>query len=180
MNQTTNERMDAQMTIFLLLVLAISVITDLKSRKIYNVVIYPALLATFIIHFALGGWEAFSHSFIGFLTGFGLLVIPYFLGGMGAGDVKLLGLVGAMQGAAFVFQAFLFTAIIGAFMALIILMSRKGMFQSIVYFVASLRNGIVLKGVINQSVLTATYPYGVAIAGGTILSLAMAQGWMIL
>ena len=166
------------MMIFLLIVLTISVITDLKSRKIYNVVIYPALLITFAIHFTRGGWEAFSHSFIGFLTGFGLLLIPYFLGGMGAGDVKLLGLVGAMYGAAFVFQAFLYTAIIGAIIAIIILVARKGMVKSILYYIASLRNGIVLKGALNQGALTATYPYGVAIAGGSIVSLVMAQGWM--
>lgn len=168
------------MTIFLIIVLTISVITDIRSRKIYNAVIYPALLVTFLAHFATGGWDALSHSFIGFLIGFGLLLIPYFLGGMGAGDVKLLGLIGAIQGAAFVLQAFFYTAIIGAVMALVILLVRKGMLKSILYYLASLRNGIVLKGTINKNALTATYPYGVAIAGGSVLSLVAAQGWVIL
>ncbi|SET06015.1 prepilin peptidase CpaA [Oceanobacillus limi] len=166
--------------IFLFIILAICVTTDLKSRMIYNNVIYPALLMTFIFHFATGGWDALSHSFIGFLIGFGLLLIPYFMGGMGAGDVKLLGLIGALKGGAFVFQSFLYTAIVGAIMAIIIILIRRGMLKSLLYFIASLKSGVVLKGGISKGSLTATYPYGVAIAAGTVVSMVLAQGWVVL
>ncbi|MEC5422966.1 prepilin peptidase [Virgibacillus sp. C22-A2] len=158
--------------IFLIIILLICLVTDIKSRKIYNKVIYPALLATFIFQFSMGGWEGLSHSFIGFLIGFGLLLIPYFMGGMGAGDVKLLALIGAMKGSAFVFQSFLYIAIIGALMAIAIILLRRGMLKSMLYYVSSLKSGVVLKGGVSRGSITATYPYGVAIAGGAFLGLA--------
>ncbi|SEA83794.1 prepilin peptidase CpaA [Thalassobacillus cyri] len=159
--------------IFLLIILSICVITDIKNRKIYNKVIYPALLITFIFHFAAGGWTGLSHSFLGFLIGFSILLIPYMLGGMGAGDVKLLALIGAIKGGAFVFQSFLYIALIGALMAGMILIFRRGMLKSIGYYMASLRGGVKLPGGISRGSLTATYPYGVAIALGAGLKLAM-------
>ncbi|WP_245830969.1 A24 family peptidase [Sediminibacillus massiliensis] len=165
--------------VFLLTVLLICVVTDLKSRKIYNKVIYPSLLLAFIFHFAVAGWQGLSHAFIGFLIGFGLLLIPYFMGGMGAGDVKLIALIGALKGGAFVFQSFLYIAIVGALMALSILFVRRGMFKSIVYYVASLRGGVRLPGGISRGSLTATYPYGVAIAAGVVLHM-ITEGWNVL
>ncbi|MFC2947312.1 A24 family peptidase [Virgibacillus sediminis] len=165
--------------IFLILILLICVITDVRSRKIYNKVIYPSLMVTFIYHFATFGWDGLSHSFLGFLIGFGLLLIPYFMGGMGAGDVKLLGLIGAMKGGAFVFQSFFYIAIIGAIIALGIILFRKGILKSMTYYMASLRQGVVLKGGIARGSLTATYPYGVAIAGGAVMGLIF-QGWTLI
>ncbi|WP_085504921.1 A24 family peptidase [Thalassobacillus devorans] len=159
--------------VFLLIILLICVITDFKNRKIYNKVIYPALLFTFIFHFAVSGWTGLSHSFLGFLIGFSILLIPYFLGGMGAGDVKLLGLIGAIKGGAFVFQSFLYIALIGALMAVLILVFRRGIFKSILYYVASLRGGVKLPGGIARGSLTATYPYGVAIALGAVVGMAL-------
>ncbi|MFC4557612.1 prepilin peptidase [Virgibacillus kekensis] len=162
--------------IFLLLILLICVITDLRSRKIYNKVIYPALLVTLVYHLAAGGLEGLSHSFIGFLTGLGLLLIPYLMGGMGAGDVKLLALIGAVKGSMFVFQSFLYIAILGAGIAVVVLFARRGMFKSVVYYLASLRNGIVLPGGVSRGSMTATYPYGVAIAGGVVLCMVIQGG----
>ncbi|MBP1948068.1 A24 family peptidase [Virgibacillus litoralis] len=164
---------------FLLLILLICVITDLKNRKIYNKVIYPALLVTFIYHSVTSGLEGLSHSFIGFLIGLSLLLIPYLMGGMGAGDVKLLALIGAMKGGAFVFQSFLYIALLGAVLAIGIIIFRSGVVKSIVYYVTSLKSGVVLRGGVSRGSLTATYPYGVAIAGGAVLCMVM-QGWRFL
>ncbi len=165
--------------IFLLIILVICVITDIKNRKIYNKVIFPALLAAFVFHFASGGWEGLSHSFIGFLIGLGLLLIPYLLGGMGAGDVKLLALIGALKGGSFVFQSFLYIAIFGALMALAIILFRKGVLTSILYYFASLKGGVRLPGGISKGSLTATYPYGVPIAAGVIACMFV-NGWTVL
>lgn len=161
--------MDDVINVLLFFILLICVITDIRNRKIYNKVIYPALLITFIFHFTTAGWEGLSHSFLGFLIGFCLLLIPYFLGGMGAGDVKLLALIGALKGSAFVFQSFLYMTIIGAMIALGIILFRPGVLQSIVYYFASLKSGVKLPGGISKGSLTATYPYGVAIALGATI-----------
>ena len=49
----------------------------------------------------------------------GLFIILYLMGGMGAGDVKLIGAVGSMLGPYMVLTAVLCTALIGGICALV-------------------------------------------------------------
>jgi len=51
--------------------------------------------------------------------GMGLFIILYLMGGMGAGDVKLIGAVGSMLGPYMVLTAVLCTALIGGICALV-------------------------------------------------------------
>jgi prepilin peptidase CpaA len=158
-------------SIILFIVLAICVVTDLKERKIYNVVIFPSLLLAFLINGIEDGLSGLSHAGIGFLVGFGLLLIPYFLGGMGAGDVKLLGLIGALKGASFVLYTAIYMGILGAMMALGIILFRSGALKSLLRGFIISRSGAggpVVSGVFSTSY---TYPYGVAIAGGAIAAI---------
>lgn len=160
--------------ILLVTVIIICVITDIKNRKIYNKVIYPALLAGFLLHFVFNGLSGIGYSFLGFLVGIALLFIPYALGGMGAGDVKLLGLIGALKGSLFVFQTFLYTAIFGGIIALVIVLMRNGMLQTMVNNIfTSLRLQYRFSG---NSIHT--FPYGVPIAAGVLLALVMSGGWL--
>ncbi|MCI2257071.1 prepilin peptidase [Domibacillus sp. PGB-M46] len=157
--------------LFLLVILLICVITDVRSGKIYNKVIYPGLLAAFLFHFTVDGWEGISYSFIGFLIGFVLLLIPYMMKGMGAGDVKLLALVGALKGGTFVFESFIYMALIGGVISLFIILIRSGAPKSIVHFLSGLKNGTVYYPFHTSDALKVKFPYGIAIAGGTILAM---------
>jgi prepilin peptidase CpaA len=166
-------------TLVLLIILAICVVTDLRERKIYNVVIFPALLLTFVIQGIDLGLLGLKTAGIGFLVGFGLLLIPYFLGGMGAGDVKLLALIGALKGASFVFYTAIYMGILGALMALGIILFRSGAMKAVVYGIQSARSGMkipIKEGVFKSSY---TYPYGVAIAAGAVVAI-MLDGRVVL
>ncbi|MEH7094848.1 A24 family peptidase [Neobacillus vireti] len=154
--------------IILLVTLAISVYTDLKSRKIYNKVIYPALLMAVITHLILQGWDGILTSLGGFAVGLGLLIIPFFMGGIGAGDVKLLALVGACKGWVFAIYTGIYMAFFGALIALFLLAFGKGMFKKLVIFLNGIKNK---QNWSNQFNRKTTYPYGVAIAAGAILAL---------
>ena len=79
--------------ILLLTTVLICCITDLKSRKIYNKILFPALVLGVGINIFNQGWQGLFTSAQGFLLGLGLLLIPFILG-MGAGDVKLWLLLG--------------------------------------------------------------------------------------
>lgn len=163
--------------ILLLLVISICVITDLKSRTIYNVVIFPALTAAFVIQAVTGGWNGLADSFLGFILGFCILIIPYLLGGMGAGDVKLLALVGALQGASFVFDTAVYMALIGGVIALAVILFKDGIRERLrllgyVLFCLRFRFRPNLQGVWTAG----AYPYGIAIAGGSALCLWL-KGW---
>jgi prepilin peptidase CpaA len=62
-------------------------------------------------------------------VGIATLILPYILGGMGAGDVKLMGAVGSLLGAKAVFSAFLLTALFGGLYAVMIILLNKKIFK---------------------------------------------------
>ncbi|WP_025027358.1 A24 family peptidase [Caldalkalibacillus mannanilyticus] len=161
--------------VVLVTILVICVITDLKSRKIYNKVIFPGLLIALFSQVLLHGWAGLGTAMVGFMIGLGILLIPYLLGGMGAGDVKLLALIGALKGSHFVLETAFYMALIGALMAVVILLFHPQVIRRVkelVYFCYGMRHGIKLPMTsFRQGKLSATYPYGVAIAGGAIMSL---------
>ncbi len=161
------------MDVLLLLILAICVATDLWNRKIYNIIIFPGLILTIVLHIIFGGWQELSSSLLGLSVGLGVLLIPYLMGGMGAGDVKLLALIGAMKGSSVVLITALYMALLGGAIAILILLFRKGAFhriKSILYSLYCLRFGLRMPILIKGELQT-SYPYGVAIAGGALLCL---------
>lgn len=171
-----------QFDIMLLVVLTICTITDLKYRKIYNKVIFPFLLLAIILNSIYGGFSGLKLSIIGFATGFGMLLIPYFMGGFGAGDVKLLGLIGAIKGSQFAFYTGLYMALIGGAIAIIIIIFNKetiNFIKSLFWWLVGFFRGIHYKFELPTSVLLKKYPYGVAISGGALICL-MFKGAMII
>lgn len=153
-------------TIILSIALAISFFTDVKGRKILNIVTLPAIILGLLTHTIVNGWDGFVFSSLGMLAGFGLLLIPYILNGMAAGDVKLMMAIGALQGSAFVFGSFIYIAIIGGIIAFIILMAKRDFLSTVKRMILTAR----LKSLDNLSKheYHHAFPYGVAIVLGTI------------
>ncbi|PEQ95936.1 prepilin peptidase [Bacillus sp. AFS006103] len=154
----------------LLIVLFTCVITDIKSRKIFNIVTLPAIIIGFTYSINLNGFEGFLYSGKGFLVGFSLLLIPFLMGGIGAGDVKLLAAVGALKGTQFVFYNFFYAAVIGGVIALVIML-RRGELKS--FFIRVFYSFLFIKaseGSLNleKTDLAPTIPYGVPIAIGAL------------
>jgi prepilin peptidase CpaA len=74
---------------------AVAALTDILKFKVHNVVTLPLLLLGLAYHGFMGGWPGFVLSLVGAAVGFGLLLVFYLMGGIGAGDVKLLTALGA-------------------------------------------------------------------------------------
>jgi prepilin peptidase CpaA len=124
-NQFTNEFL----IIFLGIILLVASIIDLRSQKIPNVITFPATGLALAYHSFVNGFNGFLFSVAGLAAGVGLLFIPYLLGGMGAGDAKLLGVVGGVLGAKGVFYAFLSSAIVGGIYAVILTLIYRQLFR---------------------------------------------------
>ncbi|MFF2446227.1 prepilin peptidase [Neobacillus sp. NPDC058068] len=146
----------------LIVLLIVCVITDLRERKIYNAVLFPFLFAAIILHVVTGGLHGLSGALLGTAVGLGILLIPYLLGGMGAGDVKLLAVIGGIKGIGFVLMASIYMALAGGIIAIFVLLFRKGFITRILYFFQGLRHGMRLSLFEDKT----TFPYGVAIAAG--------------
>ncbi|HZG58583.1 A24 family peptidase [Paenibacillus sp.] len=155
-------------------VLLVCAATDAARRKIYNVVVFPALALAVAGHLATGGWAAAGLSMLGLFAGLSLLLIPYLMGGMGAGDVKLLAVVGALKGAAFAADAAIYMALTGFLLSVVFLLPRPAFRRFLLYAaytVISWRPGSNLRVPRHGGALHATMPYGIAIACGALAAL---------
>ena len=79
--------------------LAVSVVTDLRSRRVLNAVTYPALLLSTACILWLGGVALLLECALGALICGGPLGLAMWRGWMGAGDVKLMALAGLVLAA---------------------------------------------------------------------------------
>jgi prepilin peptidase CpaA len=100
-----------------LIVLAVATFTDLRNRRIPNWLVLPFMLAGIAVSGWLHGWHGIGQSFAG--LGLGVLIYGFlfWLGGMGAGDVKLCAAIGAWIGPNQLFIALVITAMAGGIMA---------------------------------------------------------------
>ncbi len=106
----------------MLSMLAISipvVIEDIRNRRIPN----WSCAALFVCGLAIGVWDAglagFGSALAGAAVAFALFLAFHVAGGMGGGDVKLMGACGAIAGLHGVLTATMMTAIAGALAALL-------------------------------------------------------------
>jgi prepilin peptidase CpaA len=85
--------------IILVLVAAIiAAVTDVWKFKVYNLLTLPLLASGLLYHATHGGAAALAGSVVGALAGFGIMIVLYVMGGMGAGDVKFVTALGAWLG----------------------------------------------------------------------------------
>jgi prepilin peptidase CpaA len=118
--------------VLLALVLGAAVF-DIRYRRIPNWLTAGGILVGFALNGfirqswppgVLSAWPGVWFSLKGFLLGFGIYFALYMLRAMGAGDVKLMGAIGALAGASDWFGIFLVTAILGGVLALLVVLLR--------------------------------------------------------
>jgi len=70
---------------------------------------------------AFHGWSGVGVGLLGLLVGFGVLIVPWLMHGMGAGDVKLMAAIGAWLGPWLTLLSFAAGAIIGGVVAVVMI-----------------------------------------------------------
>jgi prepilin peptidase CpaA len=166
----------------LLALLIAAAVYDIRYRKIPNWLTLGGILLGFAINFGIGPPEGgFVFALQGFATGFGIYMFLYVLRAMGAGDVKLMGAVGALVGWERWFGIFLVTAIVGGLMAIVLVAARgrlKRTFFNVGFILSEMRHGrpaYVGKEELDvHSPKAVGLPHGAVIAIATIFFLAMA------
>ncbi|MES2015344.1 MAG: prepilin peptidase [Pseudomonadota bacterium] len=99
---------------------------DLARRRIPNGLLAFGLLGALILHLCSPDPTVLLSTYLaGFAAGLLLFLPLYLMGGMAAGDVKLMATVGAFLGPSLVFQASLATYCVGGVMALLIVLVRR-------------------------------------------------------
>jgi prepilin peptidase CpaA len=108
-------------------VLAVSVIAasiDVFTRRISNWLTLGGAVAAIVYAGSVDGGHGLLVGVTGWLAGLALFLPMFVLGGMGAGDVKLLACLGAWLGPRQVFWVALYASIAGGLLAVVVALSR--------------------------------------------------------
>ena len=159
------QRSDLILDGVLLVTLGCAVVTDLRARRISNRLTYPAAALGLAVHAATGGWGGLSASALGLLLGLAIFLVPFLLGGMGGGDVKLLAAIGALQGPQFVLLTAVYAGLAGGILAVGYLLYQRGLAGTVAYATGGRIGGA------RPGAPKAAIPYGPAIAAGAAVAL---------
>jgi prepilin peptidase CpaA len=102
------------------LIAGIACAIDLRTRRIPNLLTLGAAAGGLVFSLATGGLAGGISAVAGLAVGVVLMFIPFALGGMGGGDVKLLGALGAWLGPADAVWLVIYTGIAGGLIALVV------------------------------------------------------------
>lgn len=167
---------------FVAITLVVAAVIDGYKLKVPNWLTFPMILSGWAFGALAHGWEGIGMSLFGTAVGLALLLPAYAIGGMGAGDVKLLAGVGSWLGAAYLwegvqttFYAFCVSTIIGAVLAIMMVLVRrswrkhKDQFLTIVGEMVTIGNPSELAAIAAERKSSMLLlPYGIPIAIGTI------------
>jgi prepilin peptidase CpaA len=154
----------------LAIMLTIAVYIELKERRIPNWLTLSGMALGLLFAYFHGG-QALASSILGLAIGFGFLFIFYVFGGVGGGDVKLMGAAGALMGRFLIPEALVYTAFIGAFLAIMMLIWRKDFWMRIAWGFRQLAFWRKGENAELASAAPVVVPYGMAIALGCLLAL---------
>ena len=151
-------------------VLVAATFTDVRSRRIPNWLVLPFLVLGIVVSGCLYGWHGVGSSLAGAATGFLIYGFLFWMGGMGAGDVKLCAAIGAWIGPGQLLISLVFTGLAGGAMALIWALCG-GFLKELFLHTGDLAFGSKERGeVVLSNPLRRKMPYAPAIALGTLIS----------
>ncbi len=160
---------------FVAVVLIVAAWIDGRQLRVPNWITFPMVLSGLAYGISTGGWAGLSSSSWGMCVGLLCLLPLYAVGGMGAGDVKLMAGMGAWLGAAITWHAFVVSVVVGAVMAVVMVAAsgrwrhHYGQFLMIWNEWVMIRNPRKLAEIAaERKPRMALLPYGIPICVGSI------------
>lgn len=146
---------------------AVAVVTDLRQRRIPNLLTAALAFAALAMHFA-AGWVSLTVALATLLGVAVLGFVAFTMRWLGGGDVKLLAASAAMLGFPDSFSFLLYTAIGGGVFALLTA-AFSGRLRAVLSSLALLLRPLLYKGTLSIAPTQGTkLPYAVAIAIGAL------------
>ena len=155
------------------MLLIVACITDVRWRRVPNLLVI--VLAG--LGLAFSTWTdpwlpGLGRAFAGLLVGFSIWIVFYLVGGMGAGDVKLFAAAATWLGPTGAWQASLVAALLGGVLSVIALIAQRRLREGserVAIAISTL--SVTPLGAVEPGVARKRYlPYGIALAGGALLT----------
>jgi prepilin peptidase CpaA len=142
---------------------------DLRTRRVPNP-LTMGLAAIGVLYAAVGiGGLSIGASLAGLALGLALMLPGHLLGATGAGDVKLFAAAGAFVGPAHILTAFLYTALAGGVIAIVISLLRRRLRQTVGDTALLIATRGMHAPAIESPLQNNRFAYAPAIAVGTML-----------
>jgi prepilin peptidase CpaA len=152
--------------------LSIVVFEDVRRMRIPNALTFPALGLSLLAATVSGGAAGFGAALLGALAGLAVLLIPYALGWLGAGDAKAMAVVGALFGAPAVLPLAWWMIVLGGVLAIVVVAARGGLVDLVVRWSLSLAATLAERRLRYFGPATPVaaegLPFGVAMAYGVV------------
>jgi prepilin peptidase CpaA len=155
--------------------LVVAAYIDGKQLRVPNWLTFPMVFSGLIYSAWVGGWAGLGDGLLGMVVGLACLLPLYAVGGMGAGDVKLLAGVGAWMGVSTTFYAFCVSTVVGAVMAVLMVLYRRNVSKHYSQLLLILSEWMTIKNPKELSRIAADrkptmllLPYGIPICIGSI------------
>jgi prepilin peptidase CpaA len=157
-------------TVVLIGLLGVAVVSDLRRHRIPNLLILAGLTLGLASQTYSGGISGMGDGLLGLLIGFALFLPMYALGGMAAGDVKLMAMVGSFLPPHYALWAVFFSLIWGGVCGFLIVLVRGQLLQTLGrYRLMFLARAYMTPN--PGEVAGKPFPYTVAILLGTLNSI---------
>ena len=158
-----------------LVIAALACTSDVRSRRIPNWLTFGAAFAGAVYQLAANGFAGLGDGVLGWIVGAAFLFVPFALGGIGAGDVKLMAALGAWLGPAEVMWLGMYTGVAGGAIALVVALAKgyaAQMFANVKLLLTHWRVAGVraLPELTLQQGRGPRLAYGVAILAGTMVT----------
>lgn len=108
--------------------LIVAAVIDGIQLKVPNWLTFPMIALGWVYSFTLStypGWEGLGYSLMGTVVGLAVLLPAYAIGGMGAGDVKLMAGIGAWMWVEVTLLSFAVSAVVGGVIAVCMVLANK-------------------------------------------------------
>jgi prepilin peptidase CpaA len=152
---------------------------DYKEKRVPNYLNGLIILSGLVAQFLFNGMHGMLSGVEGLVLGFGLLIIPWAMYMMGAGDVKLLAGMGVWMGPEMVLWTFVIGAMIGGVASLIMITAKHrwggaiGNFQLAAIKCSSAKLAFSEVGAVKSLASKQLIPYGVPLTGGALIVMGL-------
>ena len=157
---------------------ALCVVSDVRTRRIPNAISGPGMLCGIVLNTAYLGSTGLIVSLAGLAVAIGVLILPFAGGGIGGGDVKMMGAVGAFLGPRLTLLGLAAGMILGGGI-MVVHLARQGRLReklkatAAMFQVAAVTRSASPLRVSATEPAAVTLPYSVPLALGTLTAVGL-------
>lgn len=159
-----------------IILIILSLISDIRTYKIKNKIVFPFMIIGFLTNFFLDGFSGLVFSFKGFIAPIVILMIFFALRMIGAGDIKLFSAIGAIFGIEFAIYNIVYSFLAGGVIAILLLAVNKNGIKRLRYLFKYLKACFISASLLPYTDFQdksdkAKFHFAYAIAVGTFVQL---------